>query len=187
MGYIKLHFRVDFNGESYHLSITIKVLKLRALWLQRFYVKNRDNQEDTRWCNTNWRVQGYEKVDCRTIWKGRHTTLVGIEQANSAIKKLRKSSNNGIEQMLHKWFCQQRSNNVTISWAILHSKAKELGNAIENSTNFQYNRSWIDRFEKRHGITCGKIVGESLTQILSVIGYEKMAKNQRKLWRLWHF
>lgn len=68
--------------------------------------------------------------------------------------------NSEVDQGLLKWFSQQRAQNITINSAILQSKAEELDRKLFKAEESKINRSWIERFKKRHNISSGKIVGE---------------------------
>lgn len=105
------------------------------------------------------RERNLSKSTVGTIWKNRNELLKAFESINGTVKKMRKCQYDDVDQALLKWFTQQRLNNVTISGAILRTKAEEFGNKIHGE--FVCSESWIDRWKVRHNISSGKIVGES--------------------------
>ncbi|KAK9686567.1 Tc5 transposase DNA-binding domain [Popillia japonica] len=94
---------------------------------------------------------------------------------------MRKSHYDDVDQALLKWFPQQRLNNVTISGAILKTKAEEFGNKIHGE--FVCSKSWIDRWKVRHNISSGKLVGEvaSVDNTWSATGLPQFGRKLEKI------
>lgn len=116
------------------------------------------------------REHSLSKSTVSTIWANKDKYLNGQHVVSTSTKKMRTSSNPALDQSLLKWFSLKRTQNVAISGPILQTKASELGNIIKRSaqneesvtcSNYVCNKSWIDRFKRRHEIKSGKIHGES--------------------------
>lgn len=108
------------------------------------------------------------KSTVATIWKERNNVLYNFENENVKAKKIKKSVHDNLDKSLLKWFSQQRDKNITISGAVLQSKANELGTKLEGS-EFNCSRSWIERFKRRHDISSGKIAGEAASVNMDVV------------------
>lgn len=109
------------------------------------------------------------KSTIATIWKKKEEILENFEHLNSSIKKVKKPANREVDQSLLKWFSQQRNNNVTVSGAVLQTKAEDFGNKLLTNSESTISRSWIERFKKRHNITSGKIVGEAAAVNINIV------------------
>lgn len=95
--------------------------------------------------------------------------MENFEHLNSSIKKVKKPANREVDQSLLKWFSQQRNNNVTVSGAVLQTKAEDFGNKLLTNSESTISRIWIERFKKRHNITSGKIVGEAAAVNINIV------------------
>ncbi|XP_048511826.1 tigger transposable element-derived protein 4-like [Athalia rosae] len=88
----------------------------------------------------------------------------GIKQSfNSNVlkpKQLRKSRLENVDEALIRWFKITRNKEIPISGPMLRKKAHASA-ARFGIPEFNCFASWISRFEGRHNIVAGKIVGES--------------------------
>ncbi|XP_031340904.1 tigger transposable element-derived protein 4-like [Photinus pyralis] len=105
------------------------------------------------------REKSLSKSTVATIWKNRDELLKAFESINVKVKKMRKSVHDEVDRALLIWFSQQRRNNVTISGAILRTKAEEFGKKVQD--NFVCSEGWVERWKARHNICSGKILGEA--------------------------
>lgn len=92
-----------------------------------------------------------------SIWYARaKIEAAATTNCNHASKKLRKATQDDLDQALLKWFSQQRSLNIPVSGPILKVKADQLA-GILGINDFDCTGSWIECFKKRHDINFGKI------------------------------
>ncbi|XP_066251798.1 tigger transposable element-derived protein 4-like isoform X2 [Euwallacea similis] len=113
---------------------------------------------------------GLSKSTVATIWKNKETILKTFESGqHSNVKKIKKPNNYEVDQRLLKWFSQQRNNNAIVSGAILQSKAEDFASKVSGNQEPKFNRSWIERFKRRHNITSGRIAGESTSVDMNIV------------------
>ncbi|XP_066258255.1 tigger transposable element-derived protein 4-like [Euwallacea similis] len=113
---------------------------------------------------------GLSKSTVATIWKNKETILKTFESGqHSNVKKIKKPNNYEVDQRLLKWFSQQKNNNAIVSGAILQSKAEDFASKVSGNQEPKFNRSWIERFKRRHNITSGRIAGESTSVDMNIV------------------
>lgn len=78
---------------------------------------------------------------------------------NMELKRCRKSNHTNVEKALEIWFDQMRLGNAVISGQMVLNKAKEF--AIKMNSDFEPNKGWLWRWQKRENIKFKKIHGES--------------------------
>ena len=88
------------------------------------------------------------------------THIEGAIANNSSLNRKRDRKCNGldIDEVLFKWFTEQRAKNITIHGPVLLEKAVQF--AAQLGSDFTPNASWLDRFKSRHNIGFTKIHGE---------------------------
>lgn len=74
-------------------------------------------------------------------------------------KRIRKSTQNKVEQALLDWYNVQKIQGTRITGPILIQKANEFASLFQ--INFTCNPSWITRFKVRHNIDFGRISHET--------------------------
>ena len=62
---------------------------------------------------------GFVNSRIKKIWKNRTKIIRAFQQNRLRIKQFRKSERSDIDEVLHKWFKQQRSDNVPVSGLLL--------------------------------------------------------------------
>lgn len=115
------------------------------------------------------REMSLPKATVSVTWKKRQDILSLYGNVNVNRKRMKKSSHEELDKGLLQWFTQKRKDNVPLSGPILQAKASEMGGKIAKK-DFTCSNSWIERFKKRHCITGGKIVGESASVDMNVVG-----------------
>lgn len=75
-------------------------------------------------------------------------------------KNVKKSPYEEMESKLMEWFNGARAENIPIDGALIKMKASTISLKL-GLTDFKASNGWLDRFKKRHGITCRAVCGES--------------------------
>lgn len=96
-------------------------------------------------------------------------------------KTLRDSELPETEQMLYRWFLEQRQKNNPISGLILKAKAKYFFNICNPNNELGFNASdgWLDNFKKRFGIRLLTISGEKLSSQHELVAPFKTKLHQK--------
>lgn len=96
-----------------------------------------------------------------SIWSAREKLKVQAEQnCSRQVKKIKKVSNEDVDEALIKWFTQQRSQNAPVTGVVLRAKAEQLAQLC-GLHNWECSGSWIERFKRRHDINFAKFSGEA--------------------------
>ena len=75
-------------------------------------------------------------------------------------KRIRRPMYHEVDLTLFEWFKEARTNGVPITGVILKSKAEDYA-VLHLLGKIQFSDGWIDRWKKRHQISCVKMNGES--------------------------
>ena len=75
-------------------------------------------------------------------------------------KCARPAKHENVEEALLRWFIGARSENVGLSGPILMSKAEDLAKGL-GKCDWSCIVGWLDRYKKRHSITCKSMCRES--------------------------
>ncbi|KAJ8884288.1 hypothetical protein PR048_016145 [Dryococelus australis] len=90
------------------------------------------------------------------IQKNKTKIIDAFEKNGSRIKQLHKPERSDVDEVLLKWFKQQRSDNIPL----LMVKAEALTEKLKDE-EFMSSVGWIDRFKLHHNITFGTVSGEA--------------------------
>ena len=66
-------------------------------------------------------------------------------------KRMRAATYANLEKALDEWLREAHSKNLSLSWPIIQSKAKDFAKKLGYS-HFSASNGWLYRFKKRHGI-----------------------------------
>ena len=80
-------------------------------------------------------------------------------QVNSSRKKLKKSDNKDLDEVVFTWFKNVRSNNIPVNGIIIKEKALSLAKSLE-LTDFRASDGWLDIWKQRHNVTFKAVSGE---------------------------
>ncbi|XP_013775709.1 tigger transposable element-derived protein 6-like [Limulus polyphemus] len=81
--------------------------------------------------------------------------------SNPAMKvtKVRKTANHELNEQVFEWFCNARSKDIPITGKLIQEKAVMLSVEL-GLDDFSASNGWLDRFQKRHNISCSVLSGE---------------------------
>ncbi|XP_060868646.1 tigger transposable element-derived protein 4-like [Metopolophium dirhodum] len=94
------------------------------------------------------------------IWKARDEIEQEFQNEKLSVKKLRNCTHTDLDNVLLRWFKNQRNLCIPINGPILQQKANELAEGL-GKHNFNCSTGWIQRFRARHNIVFSTISGES--------------------------
>ena len=76
-------------------------------------------------------------------------------------KRARKAHDSALDSAVYNWFVQERVDGTPISGEVVRVQAEKLHKAIHGShKETAVSRGWLQRWQKRHGVTQVKICGE---------------------------
>ena len=91
--------------------------------------------------------------------KDRYRKLFYEGHTDVSKKRARPAKHEDVEEALLRWFMGARSENVPLSGPILISKAEDLAKEL-GKCDWSCSVGWLDRFKKRHSLTCKSMCGE---------------------------
>ncbi|XP_060855363.1 tigger transposable element-derived protein 4-like [Metopolophium dirhodum] len=94
------------------------------------------------------------------IWKARDKIEQEFQNEKLSVKKLRNCTHTDLDNVLLRWFKNQRNLCIPINGPILQQKANELAEGL-GKHSFNCSTGWIQRFRARHNIVFSTISGES--------------------------
>ena len=80
-------------------------------------------------------------------------------QVNSSRKKLKKSDNKDLDEVVFTWFKNARSNNIPDNGVIIKEKALSPAKSLE-LTDFRASDGWLDKWKQRQNVTFKAVSGE---------------------------
>ncbi|XP_025408960.1 tigger transposable element-derived protein 4-like [Sipha flava] len=94
------------------------------------------------------------------IWKARDKIEQEFQNEKLSVKKLRNCTHTDLENILLRWFKNQRNLCIPINGSIFQQKTNELAEGL-GKHNFNCWTDWIQRFRARHNIVFSTINGKS--------------------------
>lgn len=92
-----------------------------------------------------------------------YVSVLESEDGSSSRKSMKMASNKELEDVIFKWFLQQRGMGNPITGPILCEKAKLLAEKLNCSSSFKASNGWLRNFKFRHGIRELDLSGEKLS------------------------
>jgi hypothetical protein len=75
-------------------------------------------------------------------------------------RKLKKTGNEDINEIVWDWFVSARAKKFSVSGPMLQQKAKEVADTL-GKTDFKASNGWLESFRKRHSVVFSSVCGES--------------------------
>ncbi|KAH7976637.1 hypothetical protein HPB52_017084 [Rhipicephalus sanguineus] len=143
------------------VKMTPPVPARKCLTLEQKVQLIREVEKEGRQKSEIARQFGIPPSTLSTVLKNKNAVLDGFEKSFSAKRKRnRDSMYPEVERALLEWLKNARSANLPVNGPALTANAEALA-AQMGKQDFKCSRGWLERFERRHGVSSKSIVGES--------------------------